>query len=69
MTKARDTDTFVTGSGIPVDAVYGPSPEPRDLGNPGEFTVRELAEKILDITGSKSRLLKKPLPADEVQRG
>jgi UDP-glucuronate decarboxylase len=38
---------------------------PVNLGNPGEFTVRELAEKILDITGSKSRLLEKPLPADD----
>ena len=38
---------------------------PVNLGNPGEFTVRELAEKILGITGSKSRLLKKPLPADD----
>ena len=38
---------------------------PVNLGNPDEFTVRELAEKILGITGSKSRLLKKPLPADD----
>jgi UDP-glucuronate decarboxylase len=38
---------------------------PVNMGNPGEFTVRELAEKILDITGSKSRLVERPLPADD----
>jgi UDP-glucuronate decarboxylase len=38
---------------------------PVNLGNPCEFTVRELAEKILGMTGSKSRLLEKPLPADD----
>ena len=38
---------------------------PVNLGNPDEFTVRELAEKILDITGSKSPLVEKPLPADD----
>ena len=38
---------------------------PVNLGNPGEFTVRELAEMILDITGSKSQLIEKPLPSDD----
>jgi UDP-glucuronate decarboxylase len=38
---------------------------PVNMGNPGEFTVRELAEKVLEITGSKSRLVNKPLPADD----
>ncbi|HXX68751.1 MAG TPA: UDP-glucuronic acid decarboxylase family protein [Polyangiaceae bacterium] len=38
---------------------------PINLGNPGEFTMRELAEKVLRLTGSRSRLVNKPLPADD----
>ena len=38
---------------------------PVNMGNPGEFTVRELADKILAITGSRSRLVEKPLPSDD----
>jgi UDP-glucuronate decarboxylase len=38
---------------------------PINLGNPGEFTIRELAEMIIDLTGSKSKLVKKPLPQDD----
>jgi UDP-glucuronate decarboxylase len=40
-------------------------PGPVNLGNPGEFTIRQLAEKILALTGSKSRVVVKPLPADD----
>jgi|GEM_PF-2558722 len=38
---------------------------PVNLGNPGEFTIRELAEKILEMTGSRSELVFKPLPIDD----
>ncbi len=38
---------------------------PINLGNPGEFTMLELAEKVLKITGSKSKISFKPLPADD----
>ncbi len=39
------------------------------LGNPGEFTIRALAEAVLRLTGSRSPLLARPLPADDpVQR-
>lgn len=38
---------------------------PVNLGNPQEITVRELAEKILQLSKSKSRLVRKPLPADD----
>lgn len=38
---------------------------PVNVGNPGEFTIRELAEKVLALTGSKSTLVKRPLPADD----
>jgi UDP-glucuronate decarboxylase len=38
---------------------------PVNLGNPGEFSVLELAEKIIALTGSKSKIVHKPLPADD----
>lgn len=38
---------------------------PVNLGNPGEFTMIELAEKIRDLTGSRSALIHQPLPADD----
>ncbi len=42
---------------------------PVNMGNPGEFTIKELAEKILDLTGSSSTLEFKRLPSDDpVQR-
>lgn len=41
---------------------------PVNLGNPHEITVRELAERILKITKSTSRLVRKALPADDPQQ-
>lgn len=42
---------------------------PVNIGNPEEFTIMELAEKILQITGSRSELVFRPLPSDDpVQR-
>ena len=38
---------------------------PVNLGNPGEFTIRDLAEKVIILTGSKSELVFKPLPSDD----
>jgi len=38
---------------------------PVNLGNPTEMTVRELAENIIALTGSKSKLIEKPLPVDD----
>ena len=38
---------------------------PVNLGNPEEFTIRELAEQVLAQTGSKSSLLQEPLPQDD----
>ena len=38
---------------------------PINLGNPGEFTIRELAELAIDMTGSKSQLTFLPLPQDD----
>lgn len=38
---------------------------PVNVGNPNEFTIKELAEKILQLTHSKSKLIYKPLPMDD----
>jgi len=38
---------------------------PVNLGNPGEFTILELATKVIELTGSKSNLIHKPLPIDD----
>lgn len=38
---------------------------PMNLGNPFEITIRELAERVIDMTGSKSKLIFKDLPADD----
>jgi UDP-glucuronate decarboxylase len=38
---------------------------PINLGNPGEFTMLELANLVIDLTGSASELVTKPLPADD----
>lgn len=40
-------------------------PGPVNLGNPGEFTIRQLAEKIIAMTGSRSEMVVLPLPADD----
>ncbi|OSQ53504.1 UDP-glucuronic acid decarboxylase family protein [Marivita geojedonensis] len=49
--RMMETDNSVTG--------------PINIGNPGEFTIRELAEKTIQLTGSKSELVQMPLPADD----
>lgn len=46
------------------DGFYGPV----NIGNPGEFTIAELAEKIIEISGSSSKLVYHPLPADDPTR-
>jgi UDP-glucuronate decarboxylase len=38
---------------------------PVNLGNPGEFTIRELAEEVIELTGSSSKLVFHPLPVDD----
>ena len=49
--KFMDTPDDVTG--------------PINLGNPGEFTMLELAGIILDLTGSRSQIVHRPLPKDD----
>src|SRR5881409_1670380 len=40
-------------------------PEPTNIGNPNEFTVRQLAEVVLRLTGSRSPVVERPLPTDD----
>ncbi len=51
MIRMMDTPDDVTG--------------PVNIGNPGEFTIRQLAELIIELTGSRSRIVSEPLPADD----
>jgi UDP-glucuronate decarboxylase len=41
---------------------------PVNIGNPDEFTIRELAEQVIELSGSKSQLIHRPLPADDPAR-
>ena len=41
------------------------SADPTNIGNPGEFTVRQLADLVLRLTGSKSPVVQRPLPTDD----
>lgn len=41
---------------------------PVNLGNPGEFTIRQLAELVIEMTGAKSKIVERPLPADDPTR-
>ena len=43
------------------DAVTGPI----NIGNPAEFSIRELAEIVVDLTGTRSKIVGRPLPADD----
>jgi UDP-glucuronate decarboxylase len=38
---------------------------PINIGNPGEFTIRQLAETVIRLTGTRSKLVSKPLPSDD----
>ncbi|MEM1444845.1 MAG: UDP-glucuronic acid decarboxylase family protein [Planctomycetota bacterium] len=48
-------------TGDPADAFVGPV----NIGNPGEFTIKQLAEKIIELTASDSKLVTLPLPKDD----
>jgi UDP-glucuronate decarboxylase len=57
---------FMRFMDTPRAADGGPGfPGPINLGNPGEFTIRQLAEKVIALTGSASKLVFRPLPADD----
>ncbi|MDR0613563.1 MAG: SDR family oxidoreductase [Dysgonamonadaceae bacterium] len=51
MIRLMNTDDSITG--------------PMNIGNPGEYKIMELAEKIIQLTGSESKIIYKPLPQDD----
>jgi UDP-glucuronate decarboxylase len=51
LTRLMDSGDDVTG--------------PINLGNPNEFTIRQLAEKVIALTGSRSKIEFRPLPTDD----
>jgi dTDP-glucose 4,6-dehydratase len=52
-----------------VDGIYrlmmSATPDPVNVGNPHELTIRALAERIVSLTGSRSRIVERPLPVDD----
>ena len=48
-----------------VDGANQGCPGPINLGNPHEFTIRQLAELVIELTGASSKLVFKPLPSDD----
>jgi dTDP-glucose 4,6-dehydratase len=61
--------TTTSASGVP-DSAETPNDDihyPINIGNPGEFTVKDLAEKVIELTGSRSTIEYKPLPIDDPQ--
>ena len=57
---------FIRFMDLPRNIDGGPGyPGPINLGNSGEFTIRQLAEKIVTLTGSSSKLVFRPLPTDD----
>jgi UDP-glucuronate decarboxylase len=48
-----------------VDGANQGFPGPINLGNPHEFTIRQLAEMVIKLTGASSKLVFKPLPSDD----
>ena len=55
---------FVRLMAAPDDVTH----QPINIGNPGEYTIKQLAELIIEITGSSSGIVYKPLPADDPTR-
>lgn len=43
-------------------------PGPVNLGNPQEFTIMDIAKKVITLTGSRSKIVRKPLPSDDPRR-
>jgi UDP-glucuronate decarboxylase len=57
---------FLRFMDLPKESDGGPGyPGPINLGNPVEFTIRELAEKIVALTNSRSKIIFNPLPQDD----
>ena len=57
-------DDLISGITSYMD-LNGDQPGPLNLGNPNEFTMKELSEKVIQLTNSKSKIIYKPLPEDD----
>lgn len=57
-------DDLVDGM-VRLMATADPITGPINLGNPNEFTIKQLAERVIELTGSSSKLVFKPLPQDD----
>ena len=66
--EGRQTRSFCYVSDL-IDGIYrlfhSDQVEPTNIGNPHEFTVRQLAERVLALTGSSSPIVSRPLPTDD----
>jgi len=66
--EGQQTRSFCYVSDL-VDGIFrlfmSDHPDPTNIGNPHEFTVRQLADIVLKLTGSKSRIEAHPLPTDD----
>ena len=64
----KQTRSFCYCSDL-IDGIYrlsqGDFHEPVNIGNPNELTIREFAERIVRLTGSKSKVIYEPLPVDD----
>jgi UDP-glucuronate decarboxylase len=59
-------DGFIRFMDLPAGTDGSPGfPGPINLGNPVEFTISQLAEMVIRLTGSKSKMIHKPLPSDD----
>jgi len=58
--------TYITDlvNGI-IKLMLSPENDPINIGNPHEMTIKQIAETIITMTGSKSRIIYKPLPTDD----
>ena len=59
--ERTDRAKFLTKQAESFDSIH----DPVNIGNPRELTVREIAELIIKLTGSQSKIEKRPLPADD----
>jgi UDP-glucuronate decarboxylase len=71
--SGRQTRSFcyvddLVGGLIKLMATEGRVTGPMNLGNPSELSIRELAEIVMDLTGSRSKLIEKPPPANDPQQ-
>jgi len=58
-------EAFLRFMDLPGEAGAPGFPGPINLGNPAEFTIRQLAEHVIRLTGARSKIVTRPLPADD----